>query len=63
MTTEMILLLGVFVFALMGVLMKVPKDTFAQSGPRLGVRIEQQLDTGSKFGAKGAVIRWEVPDK
>ncbi len=61
MTTELVLLLSIFVFALMGIFLKIPKETFYESGPRLGVRIEQQITTGSGFKYKGKGNEWRAP--
>lgn len=51
MTTEYILLLGLFVYLLMGAFLgeKGPNNIFKQSAPRLGARVEQQLSTGFAF--------------
>lgn len=60
MTIEYILLLSLFVFIVMGTFMKAPKESFLNSGPRLGARVEKQLSTGDGFnyGPKGK-LQWE----
>jgi hypothetical protein len=51
MTTEFILLLGLYAFILLGVFMgeNGPKATFTKSAPRLAARIEKNLSTGLNF--------------
>lgn len=51
MTVEYILLLGLFVFLLLGAFMgdHGPRAIFKQSAPRLGARVEQQISTGQSF--------------
>jgi hypothetical protein len=64
MTTEFVLLLGLFAFITMGALMgkNGPGAAFQKSGPRLGARLEQQLSTGRGFKVgQGAVLNWTKP--
>lgn len=66
MTTELVLLISIFVFLVARAFFgdHGPLKTFEQSGPRLGARIEQQLTTGRNFNnATGAKQRWEMPSK
>lgn len=52
MTTELVLLLSIFAFVLMGVFVgdgAGPKYAFLTGGPHLGARIEMQLATGHGF--------------
>ena len=63
MTTELVLLLAVFAFVLLGVFTKVPRETFANSGPRLGAHIERHLATGTGFRPGGNPVRWEKPNR
>ena len=53
MTTELVLLVGIFAFVLLGAFMGPhgPKSIFLQGGPHLAARIEKQLSTGSGFRA------------
>lgn len=51
MTTELILLLTVFVFVIAGVV-KTPTKSFEEAGPRLGMRLEKQIETGTEFTFK-----------
>ncbi len=62
MTTELVLLLGLFAFILLGVLTSTPKETFFQSGPRLGARIERQIIIGEQFKVKGQTLNWAAPE-
>ena len=66
MTTELVLLLGLFVFLVGTTLFgeKGPFAMFRKSGPRLGARIERNLTTGREFAKVkgGAYLRWEKPE-
>lgn len=65
MTTEAVLLLGLFVFLLLGAFIgdSGPRAVFNRSGPRLGARIEQHLATGQGFTLDGAKVpSWQRPD-
>lgn len=60
MTTELLLLLIVFVYIIMGAFIGDSgiEATFKRAGPRLGARVERHLETGAGF--EGA---WEAPEK
>lgn len=65
MTTEAVLLLGLFAFLLLGAFMgpSGPRNVFNSSGPRLGARLEQHISTGQGFQVQGArVPTWERPE-
>ncbi len=51
MTTELVLLLTIFMFVVIGIF-KTPTKTFEEAGPRLAVRLEKQIETGSGFNKK-----------
>lgn len=64
MTTEAVLLLGLFAFLLLGAFVgeNGPKQIFARSGPRLAARLEGELTTGKNFlGPDGRENRWLTP--
>ncbi len=64
MTTELILLLGLFVFILGGVFMgdKGPRKVFSKAAPRLGARVEKHISFGHRFTFKnGDRIKWRKP--
>ena len=63
MTTELILLLGLFAFIMIGGFLgnKGPKATFLDSGPRLAARIEKNIQTGIDFKNKNSVNAWNPP--
>jgi hypothetical protein len=64
MTTELVLLLGLFAFILAGGFFgeKGPFKVFEKSGPRLGARLEQQITIGRGFKVQGGGVRaWEKP--
>ena len=61
MTVEYILLAILTVMYLMKAVVLVPQRSFKEAGPRLGVRIEQQLETGSGFKDKGKSLQWSAP--
>jgi len=63
-TTEVVLLLGLFAFLIGGAFFgpNGPRAVFDKSGPRLGARLEQHLHTGRQFKIKsGGVLQYEVP--
>lgn len=49
MVLEYALLLSFFTMTMLGVLMKVPKDAFVDSGPKLAARVEKYISTGTGF--------------
>ncbi len=64
MTTELVLLLSMFVFIVLGGFLGDggPRNTFKQSGPRLAARLERDLATGDGFNGKGrAANEWKAP--
>jgi len=64
MTVEAVLLLGLFVFLLLGSFLGAhgPRAVFGQHAPMLGARVEAQLTTGQGFVAKGGdTLRWVEP--
>jgi hypothetical protein len=64
MTTELVLLLTIFAFVVMGVFLgdMGPLETFRNSGPRLGARIERNMAIGRSFVARdGRSARWQAP--
>ncbi len=48
MTTELVVLLTLLMIVIVGVF-KTPTRTFDEAGPKLGMRIEKQLETGAGF--------------
>ncbi len=65
MTTEAVLLLGLFAFLLLGAFLgdSGPRNVFNSSGPRLGARLERHISTGQGFLTKGArAPAWTKPD-
>lgn len=61
MTTELVLLLGIYAYILMGVFLgpSGPLETFKKSGPRLGARIERNISVGQSFqGRDGSKPSW-----
>lgn len=64
MTTELVLLLSMFVFIVLGGFIgdNGPRNTFRQSGPRLAARLERDLQTGEGFnGVNKAHNQWKTP--
>lgn len=64
MTTELVLLLSMFVFIVLGGFIGEggPRNTFKQSGPRLGARLERDIATGADFNGTGkAPVEWQEP--
>lgn len=58
MTTEIVLLLAIFAFIVMGVFLGDlgPIATFRNSGPNLGAKIERQISIGHNFYENGQRI-------
>ena len=65
MTTELVLLLGMFAFILGGAFLgdNGPRRVFERSAPRLGAHIERQITIGHRFRFRnGDSIRWVRPN-
>lgn len=64
MTTELVLLLAIIAFISFGVIFGRggPGGTFEQSAPRLGARIEAELETGSQFSGSSKRPEWLSPE-
>ena len=64
MTTELVLLLGMFGFILGGVFLgeNGPRRIFANSAPRLGAHMERQMTIGNRFTFDGAGVQWVRPN-
>lgn len=65
MTTEIVLLLGIFAFLVGGALFgeRGPFQVFARSGPRLAARIEKHVAIGREFKIRGGVYnQWQAPE-
>jgi hypothetical protein len=67
MTTELVLLLGIYAFLLLGAFLGDlgPIETFKKSGPRLGARIERNVATGSGYreSRDGKGVNWVEPPR
>ncbi len=67
MTTELVLLLAIYAFIVIGVFLgdTGPIATFKQSAPRLAARIERNVAVGIDFrkGTDGQRVSWEAPAK
>ncbi|MBX7232086.1 MAG: hypothetical protein K1X29_08375 [Bdellovibrionales bacterium] len=64
MTTELVLLLGIYAYIILGVFLGDlgPLATFKKSGPRLAARIERNISIGNKFiTSDGKTTRWQAP--
>lgn len=62
MTTELVILLTVFMIVVVGIF-KLPAQSFEQAGPKLGMRLEKQIETGYGFSSRtqnatGRSISW-----
>ena len=61
MTTELILLIGLFAFILLGSFLNKKSGmeaTFREAAPKLGARVEKHLETGAGFQGS-----WTAPAK
>lgn len=66
MTTELVLLLGLFAFLVGGAFFGEygPFATFKKSGPMLGARLERHITIGREYRVKGGNFnQWQTPDK
>lgn len=63
MTTELILLLGLFAFILGGAFLgdKGPRKVFEEAAPKLGARVEQNITFGNRFNWDGGPNQWAKP--
>lgn len=65
MTTELVLLLGIYAFLVIGAFLGDlgPIETFKKSGPRLGARIERNIEVGRGFrqSRDNGGVNWEQP--
>jgi len=65
MTVELVLLLGIYVFIVIGAFFGPtgPISTFKKSGPRLAARIERNISVGDGFrnSQDGSGVVWHPP--
>ena len=64
MTTELVLLLGLFVFILGGAFLgdNGPRKVFEDAAPRLGARVENNITIGHRFPFEfGSKVAWRKP--
>lgn len=64
MTVELVLLLGIYVFIVLGAFLGDlgPIETFKKSAPRLAARIERNISTGDGFRvSKDQGVNWIPP--
>lgn len=65
MTTELVLLLSIFAFVVLGAFLgeKGPLATFKDASPRLGARVERDMSSGYQFhkDSKGNSVTWKAP--
>lgn len=66
MTTEFILLLGIYAFIVLGIFLGDlgPIATFKKSAPRLAARIERNISVGNGFRSSrdGRGVTWVEPE-
>ena len=60
MTTELILLLGLFAFILGGAFLgdKGPRKVFEEAAPKLGARVEKNITFGNRFNFENGPEAW-----
>lgn len=66
MTTELVLLLGIYAFLVLGAFLGDlgPIQTFKKSAPRLGARVERNISVGDGFrtqSSDNAPVSWIKP--
>lgn len=66
MTVELVLLLGIYAFLIMGVFLGDlgPIETFKKSAPRLAARVERNISVGDGFRVSkdGKPVNWVRPN-
>lgn len=68
MTTEFVLLLGLFAFLLLGTFLNSERGvqaTFNKAAPRLAAKIEADISVGKQFrnsATQAATITWQNPE-
>ncbi len=67
MTVELVLLLGIYAFLVLGAFLGEfgPVETFRKSAPRLAARIERNVSTGDGFRTAnkgGKAVSWSKPE-
>lgn len=66
MTTELVLLLGIYVLLVMGAFLGDlgPIETFKKSAPRLAARVERNISVGDGFrnSKDGRGVSWVKPE-
>ena len=67
MTVELVLLMGLYAFLLLGTFLGDlgPIQTFKKSAPRLGARVERNISTGDGFrtlSSDGTGVDWIKPN-
>ena len=67
MTTEFVLLLGLYAFIILGAFLgeRGPVNTFKGSAPRLAAKVERDLAVGRNFRdkIKGTGLMWKDPEQ
>ncbi|HEX7674717.1 MAG TPA: hypothetical protein VF412_11135 [Bdellovibrio sp.] len=58
MTVEYVLLMVAAIFIGLKLFVSAPTKAFINSGPRLGARVERQLETGGNFQPGGSRNTW-----
>lgn len=66
MTVELVLLIGIYAFIVMGAFLGDlgPIQTFKKSAPRLAARVERNISIGSGFrtSTDGTGVSWNKPE-
>jgi hypothetical protein len=65
MTVELVLLLSIFAFVILGVFLGPmgPIETFKKASPRLGARVERNIEVGHGYrqSKDGKGVNWTPP--
>lgn len=56
MTIEYVLLMTAMFMLVMKVFISAPSEAFRKAGPKLGARVEKQLETGGGFMRNGQIV-------
>lgn len=58
MTIEYVLLLTAMFMLVLKIFISAPSEAFQKAGPKLGARVERQLETGNGFRPNGKPTQW-----
>jgi hypothetical protein len=60
MTIEYVLLLTAMTMLVLKIFISAPTEAFRNAGPKMGARVERQLETGAGFKPNGSPNQWQA---